>query len=207
MKPTELHGTSDAATRDCELDALVARFAHRVRYFAQRIERRYGLEPAWRDDLISAGYFGLLKALLNRRSDAHDHELSAYVSKRIEGSVLDEARQLLDRASFRADCDPDELDDLGQVDPGGSDWLTGTGCDPEIEVDGRGRWRRIEGSFSHLDEIHRGWLMAVASGHSLAEIARSDGASPARLQNQMNRIARSVRAAMPELRRLLRHEI
>ena len=72
---------------DAELDLLVDRFAHRVRYFAQRVERRFGLDPTWRDDLISAGYFGLLKALRNRRPEAHAHELSAYVSKRVEGAV------------------------------------------------------------------------------------------------------------------------
>jgi len=41
----------------------------------------------------------------------------------------------------------------------------------------------------------------------LPEIARGDGASPARIQNQMARISRAVRANTPELRRLLRHEI
>ena len=56
-------------------------------------------------------------------------------------------------------------------------------------------------------EIKFGWLLAVASGHTLAEIARGDGASPARIQNQMTRITRAVRANAPELRRLLRHEI
>jgi RNA polymerase sigma factor (sigma-70 family) len=192
---------------DPELDALVDRFAHRVRYFAQRVERRYGLGPAWRDDLVSAGYFGLLKALRNRRAEAHEHELSAYVSKRVEGAVLDEARQVLERASTRADFDPTDLEDGIHVDLAALDLLGRGVSDPEKLADGRGRWRQIEGSLGHLDETQRGWLLAVASGHSLAEIARHDGSSPARLQNQMSRITRSVRAHTPELRRLLRHEI
>lgn len=192
---------------DPELDRLVDHFAHRVRYFAQRIERRFGLDPAWRDDLISAGYYGLLKALRNRRHDAHEHELSAYVSKRVEGAVLDEARQVLGRSASRSDLDPDELEDGGLSEWGGSDGFGGAGSDPEDLADGRIRWRRIEQSFGHLDESQRGWLLAVASGHTLAEIARGDGASPARLQNQMTRITRAVRAHTPELRRLLRHEI
>lgn len=192
---------------DSEIDELVDRYAHRVRYFAQRIERRYGLDPVWRDDLISAGYFGLLKALRNRRPAAHPHELSAYVSKRVEGAVLDEARQVLGRASARADLDPADLEDGFRGDEGFVDWLDRGPGHPEDLVDGRNRWRQIEDSFDHLDDDHKAWLLAVAAGSTLAEIARSDGASPARLQNLMARITRSVRANTPELRRLLRHEI
>lgn len=192
---------------DAELDALVARFAHRVRYFAQRIERRYGLDPVWHDDLISAGYFGLLKALRNRREDAHDHELSAYVSKRIEGAVLDEARQVLGRISTRADYDPADLEDGSLLDPSLVDWLGRGPGHPEDVVDGLARWRQIEHSFAHLDDDQRAWLLAVAAGSTLAEIARVERASPARLQNQMARVTRLVRASTPELRRLLRHEI
>ncbi|MEZ4333259.1 MAG: hypothetical protein R3F35_15970 [Myxococcota bacterium] len=192
---------------DPELDALVGQFAHRVRFFAQRVERRYGLDRSWRDDLVSAGYLGLLKALRNRRAGAHAFELSAYVSKRVEGAVLDEARQILERLSNRVELDPADLDDGRAEEVGLGDWLGRSESDPEDVVDGRGRWERIEDSFAHLGATEKGWLLAVASGHSLAEIARSDGASPARLQHQMARIARAVRAHTPELRRLLRHEI
>lgn len=192
---------------DPELDQLVERFAHRVRFFAQRIERRFGLDPSWRDDLISAGYFGLLKALRNRRQEAHAHELSAYVSKRVEGAVLDEARQVLGRSSTRSDLDPEELEDGQLSDWGAGDWLARAASDPEGLADGRIRWQQIEEAFEHLDDLQRGWLLAVASGHTLAEIARGDGESPARIQNQMTRISRAVRANAPELRRLLRHEI
>jgi DNA-directed RNA polymerase specialized sigma subunit len=73
---------------DAELEELVQRFDHRVKFFARGIEVRFGLGMQWRDDLISAGYWGLLKALRNRRADAHEHELSAYVSRRTEGSAI-----------------------------------------------------------------------------------------------------------------------
>ena len=64
----------DYEAKDEQLDELTDRFAHRVGYFSRRIERRFGLAAAWRDDLMSAGYWGLLKALRNRRPDAHEHE-------------------------------------------------------------------------------------------------------------------------------------
>lgn len=206
MKSPDLLEERIEVRADPEIDELVDRFGHRVRYFARRIERRFGLDPVWRDDLISAGYFGLLKALRNRRTEAHEYELSAYVSKRVEGAVLDEARQILGRSSTRAELDPDELEDGVHVEFGAADWLGRLGNDPEDLADGRGRWRQIEDSFEHLEEAQRGWLLAVASGHTLAEIARGDGATPARIQSQMSRITRSVRAHAPELRRLLRHE-
>lgn len=197
-----------SAPSDEELAELTHRFNHRVRYFAYRIERRFGLASAWRDDLISAGYWGLLKALRNRRADAHDHELSAYVSRRIEGAVIDEARQLLSRLSNQAHCDPSDLDDGPINEFSDSEWAFGQSAeDPEADADCRARWRVVGLSFEALDASHRDLLLAVASGLSLAEIARDDGSSPARLQSRMTRVARQVRARAPELRRILRHEL
>lgn len=191
------------------LDELVARFGHRVRFFANRIQVRFGLDPQWRDDLISAGYWGLLKALRNRREDAHEQELSAYVSKRVEGAVIDEARRVLTRASNHADCDPLELDGgLGQSS-GAYDWDTTGGhqLGPEDMADRAGRWRSIEASVEHLESHHRDLLWAYAEGRTISEIARTGGTSATRLQNQMTRLTRQIRARSPELRRLLRHEI
>ena len=197
-----------SAPSDEELAELTHRFNHRVRYFAYRIERRFGLASAWRDDLISAGYWGLLKALRNRRADAHDHELSAYVSRRIEGAVIDEARQLLSRLSNQAHCDPSDLDDGPINEFSDSEWAFGQSAeDPEADADCRARWRVVGLSFEALDASHRDLLLAVASGLSLAEIARDDGSSPARLQSRMTRVARQVRARAPKLRRILRHEL
>ena len=193
---------------DSELDELVSRFSHRVGFFARRVELRFRLGPQWRDDLISSGYWGLLKALRNRRADAHEHELSAYVSKRVEGAVLDEARRVLNRLSIQVDGDPEDLEAAFPLEARSLDWaLNRVSPDPEELADRAGRWRKIEGVIDRLGHEHRRLLMAYASGRSLAEIARGDGSSPARLQNQMTKITRAVRARSPELRRLLRHEL
>ena len=198
----------NAPNVDPELDELVARYGHRVRYFARRVELRFGLGPQWRDDLVSSGYWGLLKALRNRRDDAHEHELSAYVSKRVEGAVLDEARRVLNRLSSHTDYDPADLETGLPAEVLSPDWeCVQSQPNPEDLADQEGRWRTIETAIDHLGYDHRKLLMAYASGHSLAEIARCDGSSPARLQNQMSKISRSVRARSPELRRLLRHEL
>lgn len=208
MKPSVETQDRSSDHEALELDELVARFGHRVRFFAYRVQTRFGLDPQWRDDLMSAGYWGLLKALRNRRADAHDQELSAYVSKRVEGAVIDEARRVLTGLSNQADCDPLDLDS-GYASPSSClDWGQGAlPMDPEGLADRNGRWRTIEASIEHLDEDHREILMAYAEGHSISEIARNDGLSAARLQNQMARISRQIRARSPELRRLLRHEI
>jgi RNA polymerase sigma factor (sigma-70 family) len=193
---------------DPELDELVEQFGHRVRYFAFRVERRFGLGPQWRDDLISSGYWGLLKALRNRRSDAHPHELSAYVSRRVEGAVFDEARRVLSRLANHSDCDPDDFEAGLPNEMRSPDWESNRHAPgPEELADQQGRWRSIERAIDHLGPDHRSLLLAYASGRSIAEIARSDGSSPARLQNQLSKISRGIRARSPELRRLLRHEI
>jgi len=193
---------------DPELDELVDRFDHRVRYFTCRIERRFGLGHQWHDDLISSGYWGLLKALRNRRDDAHPHELSAYVSRRVEGAVLDEARRILGRLSNHSECELEDLDAGLPNEIRCPDWASSHDLPgPEDLADRHGRWRSIEQAIDHLGPDHRSLLLAYASGHSLAEIARHDGSSPARLQNQLSKISRGIRARTPELRRLLRHEI
>ena len=203
-----LSAPMDAPVNDPELDELVEQFSHRVRFFARRVEARFGLDAGCRDDLISSGYWGLLKALRNRRADAHPHELSAYVSRRVEGAVLDEARRVLTRTSNHADCDPQDLDAGFPNEARSLDWeMNQREPDPEVRADQEGRWRSIERAIDHLGPEHRRLLLAYASGKSLAEIARCDGSSPARLQNQLSKISRGIRARSPELRRLLRHEI
>ena len=190
-----------------ELDVLVDRFAHRVPFFARRVEVKFGLDAQWRDDLISSGYWGLLKALKNRRADAHARELSAYVSRRVEGAVIDEARRVLTRASNESDCDAGSLDTDPSSLGADVDWQASSVLNPENAADRSGRWRSIEASIGHLTPDHRALLMAYAEGRSLSEIARESGTSSTRLQNQMLRISRQIRAQSPELRRLLRHEI
>jgi RNA polymerase sigma factor (sigma-70 family) len=193
---------------DPELDELVERFNHRVCFFACRVERRFGLAGEWQDDLVSSGYLGLLKALRNRRGDAHPQELSAYVSMRIEGAVIDEARRILARLSNQTEYDPEELETGLPDEMQPTQWrFNRSDLGPEDLADQTGRWRSIERAIEHLGADHRELLLAYASGQSLAEIARRDGLSPARLQNQLTKISRGIRARSPELRRLLRHEI
>jgi len=202
-------------TDSCEVDLeerflaeLTDRFAHRARFFAYRVERRFGLDPQWRDDLISSGSWGLLKALRNRRPEAHDQELSAYVSRRVEGAVIDEARRILSRVSNQVDCDPADLDREQSLHWADTDWEPGLGStDPEQIADRAARWRSIEAAVEHLGDDQKRLLWAYAEGRSISEIARSDGSAPGRLQSQMTQITRQIRARSPELRRLLRHEI
>jgi len=150
---------SDAA--DCELeriqlDELVERFRHRVRYFARRVEVRFGLDPQWHDDLISAGYWGLFKALRNRRPDAHERELSAYVSQRVEGAVIDEARRALSQVSNQSDLDPLDPDSEVVFAKTQLGWHQGAErAGPEDQADRHGRWRTIEASVEHLADDQR----------------------------------------------------
>ena len=204
-----LDASLDAAEEEDRLDELVARFEHRVPFFVSRVERRYGLSHGVHDDLVSAGYWGLLKALQNRRSDAHEHELSAYVSRRVEGAVLDEARRALGHLSTHAPLEGLEVNEehgtsLARGAPGLE--TEGEG-DPEQLADRRARWRAVERGLEGLEASQRQLLVELASGHSLAEAARRLGSTPARLQGQLGRAARHVRARAPELRRILRQEI
>ena len=196
-------------TPDCEeLGELANQFAHRVEFFARRIANRFGLAEAWRDDLISAGYWGLLKAIQNRRADAHECELSAYVSRRIEGAVFDEARRLLSRKAHQVEGDPDDLEEW--MSAGGRSIFEDVGnddLDPEERADRSSRWRRVEESLSVLDDDERQLLMAYAAGSSLSELARAGGSTTGRLQTRLNRTVRQVRARSPELRRILRLEL
>ncbi len=191
-----------------ELAKLTDRFGHRARFFAYRVERRFALDPQWRDDLISAGYWGLLKALRNRRADAHDKELSAYVSRRVEGAVIDEARRILNRISSHVDGDPADLDSDESVRRLEHEWNSvPTLCNPEQAADRSGRWRKIDAAVEHLEENQQTILWAYLEGQSISEIALRYGQSIGRIQNQLTRIGRQIRARSPELRRLLRYEI
>jgi DNA-directed RNA polymerase specialized sigma24 family protein len=135
------------------------------------------------------------------------NELSAYVSRRVEGAVIDEARRVLSRVSNQTDRDPEEIEQGLPNEMWPVEWrFNRSDLGPEELADQQGRWRSIEKTIKHLDADHRDLLLAYASGRSLAEIARQDGSSPARLQNQLAKISRGIRVRSPELRRLLRHE-
>ena len=122
--------------------------------------------------------------------------------------MIDEARRILNRVTNEADCDPEEVES-GVVGLGiDEEWEAGSAVeDPEEEVDRHRRWESIEASIAHLGREQRALLLAYADGSSLAEIARVSGKTTSRLQSEMARITRQIRAHSPELRRLLRHEI
>ena len=201
-------GSSEATACREEDAELVERFAHRVDLFAGRLGARFGLGSSAEDELVSAGFWGLFQAIRNRRPDAHPSELSAYVSRRIEGAVFDEARRLLGRARRTLSMDPVTLEGGVVVDePARVGPLASSLADPEHALEEATRWDLVDASLSALEEEGRALLVAYASGDSVAELARCDGSSPGRLQARMTRLARSVRARSPELRRILRHEL
>lgn len=199
-----------------ELDRLARRFAHRVPFFAGRVQRRYMLGDRWRDELVSAGYWGLFKALLNRRQDAHDRELSAYVSRRIEGAVIDEARSCLARATT---TDASAGIRLHGMEEGGGSSCSGPsamgllaesmmarsdeGTDPEKELADLRRRAMISAALGALEPESREVLIAYMEGDSLSEIARARGVSAGTMQARFQKLARRMRAGAPSLREVL----
>jgi len=187
------------------LSELVAMFLPRVPRSAARTMRRWGLPESMRDDLVSAGYLGLWKALRNRRLDAHEFELSAYVSKRIDGAVLDEARILLGGSTRCAAVEPERLDlepDRREATSGFAD--PAADGDPEILAARGARWARVASSLEELDEDVRELLFGLAAGYSVAELARAHDRTAGQLQARLARGTRRLRGRDPELRRLLR---
>ena len=53
---------------DEQLEQLARDYEHRVGFFARKVARSYVLGERWQDELESAGYWGLAKALKNRRT-------------------------------------------------------------------------------------------------------------------------------------------
>lgn len=205
QSPSFFESGDDPTEKDePEPRGLVIEFAPRVPRAAARTMRRWGLPESVRDDLVSAGYLGLWKALKNRRRDAHEFELSAYVSRRIEGAVIDEARTLIGRATRCASIDPDLLDldpCFVEGDSGFADgWIPE---DPEIRAARASLWARVESSLEAVDPDVRDALLGLAAGHSVAELARSADRTAAQLQARITRGVRHLRGRSPELRRLL----
>jgi RNA polymerase sigma factor (sigma-70 family) len=202
------------APSERELEALIARYAHRVPYFTGQVQRRFMLGDRWHDELLSAGYWGLFKAIRNRRDDAHERELSAYVSRRVEGAVIDEARSCLARAvrtdgpSSTAAGGP--LDALEVGDEPGARARLGTleahesdVDDPERVVASRRRRSAIEDMLAVLEPEGREVLRAYMEGDSISEIARARGVSAGTMQARFKKLTQRVRAGAPALRGLL----
>lgn len=190
---------AEAAQEDEELDVLARRFAHRVGFFVDRIAWRYRIAGCWRDDLVSAGFWGLLQALRNRRRGADPRELSAYVSLRVEGAILDEARVVLRHRKRIEALEGADGDETG--DPADAFVCPREG--PERATARRGRrlqvWRAIE----PLATLERRVLLAYAEGSTLAEIASREGVAVATLHQRWTRTTRSLRAPGHGLRAVL----
>ena len=196
-----------------EMDDLVRRFEHRVSYFTGQVQRRFMMGNRWRDDLVSAGYWGLFKALKNRRESAHDRELSAYVSRRVEGAVIDEARICLSRSSWSDTVAGSRLHGLDEPTSGDDEHASQAGLwavpavnddeGPEEIAAVRRRRSAIDKALSTLDPTQRSVMRAYMDGSSLSEIARAQGVSAGTMQVRFQKLTRSLRAGSPALRRIL----
>lgn len=180
-----------------EAERLARTYEHRVPFFAAKVERSFMLGTRWNDDLVSAGYWGLAQALRNRRPDAHERELSAYVSQRIIGAVIDEARSCLRRHSGReGGPTPEELEpaELLAIEDVRS---------PEEESIRRCRSDQLGRALEVLSIEQRRVVDAYMAGSSFREIARAEGIASGTMQVRFQKIGRTLRARSPELRRIL----
>jgi RNA polymerase sigma factor (sigma-70 family) len=191
------------------LDHLARGYEHRVRFFARRISCSFRMGPSWHDDLVSAGYLGLAKALRNLRPGVSEAEISAYVSQRIIGAVMDEARTCITRNArgplmAPALGDPSEAADR-QPSPqrtahGGTQrWQT-----PEHDALLRSARERTRRALSVLEPGQQRLIEAYMEGASLEEIARAEGVAPGTLRLRFQKILRRLRADAPDLRSLFR---
>lgn len=188
-------------------EVLAKQFEHRVGFFANKVAREFMLGQRWRDELESAGYWGLAKALANRRDDACYGELSAYVSQRIEGAVLDEARRCL-RLTRLVDVSGDAA--AGRNGGGDLDeaaWLfsrrlADPGRTPE-ELAAEQRLReRVEDALERMEPDDRALLRAYMDGSNLNEIARRERLPLGTVRVRFERLARRLRGRGSPLRRL-----
>jgi RNA polymerase sigma factor (sigma-70 family) len=178
-------------------EELAQQYAHRVSFFAHRVARMFLLGSRWEDDLVSAGYWGLAKALANRRPDASRHEFSAYVSQRIVGAVIDEARSCLSRAGKEAASPVAEF-------PGGLDSWEDPRPSPEQAVVGRSVWQQIDGALSFLDTEQRLMLRSYLEGASIIDMAEREGIPVGTMRVRFDKAARLLRGRAPHIRRVLR---
>lgn len=190
-----------------QLEILARRYQHRVPFFANKVRRSFMLGPGWSDDLISAGYWGLFKALRNRREDAQERELSAYVSKRIHGAVMDAARTGLSQLRHREPLFLSRMDDEGAsastLHERAEQWLRDPAADPEELAADSWRQSAIHEALASLEPAERRVVHAYMEGASLCEIAREQGVPAGTLQARFRKLTRRLRASAPELRRIL----
>jgi RNA polymerase sigma factor (sigma-70 family) len=177
-------------------ERLAQHYAHRVNFFAHKVARMFLLGNRWEDELVSAGYWGLAKALNNRRPDASGRELSAYVSQRIVGAMIDEARCCLNHAGKEAISPPAEW-------PGSLESWEDPGPSPEQAAADRAVWQQIDGALSSLDAEQRLMVRAFMDGTSLNDMADREGIPIGTIRTRFEKAARLLRGRAPHIRRVL----
>lgn len=194
---------------DAEAEQLAHDYKHRVGFFARKVSRSYLMGERWIDELESAGYWGLAKALSNRRPEASRREFSAYVSQRIAGAVLDEARSCMTRSVQREVVAAPMLDaNDGDEHNGAAGWIARLATDPadspeETTSSGRAQGE-IEEALDRLGGDQRRWLVQYMHGSSLREIAEEEGVALGTMRVRFQKAVRILRGKTPHLRRLLR---
>lgn len=194
---------------DAEAEQLAQNYKHRVGFFARKISRSYLMGERWIDELESAGFWGLAKALSNRRPEASEREFSAYVSQRIAGAVLDEARSCMTRSVQREVIaapmmDSSDADEMGGA-PGWIARLATNPADSPEEAMSSGRMLdEIDQALDRLTVDQRRWLVLYMHGASLREIADEEGVALGTMRVRFQKAARVLRGKTPHLRRLLR---
>ena len=191
---------------DVELEQLAMNYKHRVGFFARKIARSYLMGERWHDELESAGYWGLAKALSNRRPEASEREFSAYVSQRIAGAVLDEARSCMTR-SVQREIVATPMAEVESGDPTHGAWISQAhdpADSPEDAIHAGRALDQIEDALGGLDDDQRRWLRLYMEGSSLREIADEEGLALGTLRVRFQKATRTLRGRTPQLRQLLR---
>jgi RNA polymerase sigma factor (sigma-70 family) len=188
----------EAGPADRSAAALARLYAHRVPRYVRQIEYAYRLGNRWSDDLTSAGYWGLAKALSNRREGALEVELSAYVSRRIRGAVIDEVRTCLTRDT-RGECLVGDAEDAHAGEPNQIGSATANENCPERTA-GRQRTRRmLETAIRELSEDQRRIARAFMRDKSWDEIAEDEGVSVSTVRSRFRTTALRLRKRVLQL--------
>jgi len=188
---------SDAAAAE----ELARRYAHRVGFFVRKVERNFRLGGRWSDELISAGFWGLAKALSNRRPQAAPEELSAYVSRRIFGAVMDEARACLTRTSQGAVFSCDGLD-ATEAEQRFAPLMPAAYEGADVRAERRRTRRAIEHAIADLPEVDQRIALAYLAGSGWEEIAEAEGVSTSTVRARFRVIALKLRKQVQHLSHL-----
>ena len=182
-------------------EELARRYAHRVGFFVRKVERDFRLGGRWFDELKSAGYWGLAKAISNRRPHSAPEEFSAYVSRRILGAVMDEARACLTRTTQGAVFLRDGLD-AADAEEHLAPLVPAAFEGPDVRAERRRTRRAIEHAIADLPDAHQRVAQAYLAGNSWQEIAEREGVSTSTIRARFRVIALKLRKQVQHLAHL-----